>query len=301
MNLFCNETQLLSILESLPDPAFILSESGVYLGIFGGTDNRYYHDGSSLMGRRIHDVIEQEQADWFCAQITAALLSNALHIVEYQLANFNVSGLEDKVGPNEFIYFEGRVKSLPGLFNNERAVLWIASNISERHHLEMQLRELSEKDALTKLYNRRKLIDELEKEFHTCNNVFSLIMFDLDFFKNINDSYGHYVGDNILKFVADEALKVIRKDDILARVGGEEFIILMRNTTKQEAFVFAERLRKHIETSDLHHYNCAHNVTISLGITEECHPKGSLDEMVKRVDQALYEAKNKGRNTSVVF
>ncbi len=301
MNLYCDEAQLLSILESLPDPAFILSESGVYVGIFGGTDNRYYHNGSFLIGQKIHDVIDQEKADWFCEQIRIALESDALHVVEYQLGSFNVSGLEHEEGPQDYIYFEGRIKSLPGLFNGERAVLWIANNISERHHLEVKLRELSEKDALTKLYNRRKLIDELEKEFDACSRIFSVIMFDLDFFKSINDSYGHYVVDTILKFVADEAQKNIRKDDILARIGGEEFIILMKNTTKQEAFVFAERLRKHIESSDLHAFNCAQKLTISLGITEESPPKSSLDELFKRVDQALYEAKNRGRNASVVF
>ena len=300
MNLYCDEAQLLSILESLPDPAFILSESGVYVGIFGGTDNHYYRNFSFLIGQKIHDVIDQEKADWLCEQIRIALENDALHIVEYRL-NLKASVVGDEKCLDNYNYFEGRIKSLPGLFNGERAVLWIANNISERHHLEVKLRELSEKDALTKLYNRRKLIDELEKEFDACSRIFSVIMFDLDFFKSINDSYGHYVGDTILKFVADEAQKIIRKDDILARIGGEEFIILMKNTTKQEAFVFAERLRKHIESSDLHAFNCAQKLTISLGITEESPPKSSLDELFKRVDQALYEAKNRGRNASVVF
>lgn len=302
MYLDCDEKQLISILESLPDPAFILSEEGMYLGIFGGTDTRYYHDGSFLIGKKIHDVIEKEQADWFCEQIAIALRnSKALHIVEYKLGNFNVSGLEDKEGPSDFIYFEGRIRALPGLFNAKRAVLWQASNITERHQLEVQLRELSEKDSLTQLFNRRKLLHELEKEFSFHNNTFSLIMFDLDFFKNINDTYGHHVGDDILKFVADEAQKIIRKEDVLARVGGEEFIILMKNTTKDEAFIFAERLRQHIETSDLSTYHCLQKLTISLGVTQMCYPKSNLDELLKQVDQALYEAKNTGRNKSIVF
>ena len=301
MNLFSNEKQLISILDSLPDPAFILSESGVYLAIFGGTDNRYYHDGSFLIGKKIHEVMDKEKADWFCEQIHIALQSKALHIVEYRLASFDISGLENTEGPKDFIYFEGRIKALPEKFNHERAVLWIASNITERHHLETQLRDLSEKDALTKLYNRRKLFYELEKEFTSHNHSFSLIMFDLDFFKKINDTCGHHVGDNVLKFVADKAQKIIRKDDILARVGGEEFIILMKNTTKQEALVFAERLRQQIETSNLQPLNCPYTLTISLGITEEDYSKGTMQEMIKRVDKALYRAKNMGRNMSIVL
>lgn len=122
--------QLNSILESLPDPVFILSETGKYLSIYGGSDERYYHDGSRLKGMYLKDIMDDETAKWFQESINTALKHKNIHVVEYSLKNTDIDGLQGKEGPNDEIYFEGRIKALPDKYNGERAVLWAAHNIT---------------------------------------------------------------------------------------------------------------------------------------------------------------------------
>ena len=122
-----SEEQIADILAALPDPAFILTRSGCYAAIFGGSDLRYYHDGSGLIGKSLHDVLHTEKATWFAKEIEKALSSQQLHIVEYELAGSDVKGLED--GPSNVIWFEGRVQALNFQVLGEDAVLWVASNM----------------------------------------------------------------------------------------------------------------------------------------------------------------------------
>jgi hypothetical protein len=111
LSLFSNE-QIAALLSALPDPAFILTRSGRYAAIFGGTDSRYYHDGSSLVGKYISDVLNDEKAAWFLAQINIALASRGLHVAEYPLAADDVKGVSG-AGPTEPIWFEGRCSRSP--------------------------------------------------------------------------------------------------------------------------------------------------------------------------------------------
>ena len=100
---------LAATLQALPDPAFILTCSGRYGAVFGGSDKRYYHDGSSLVGLTISDVLEDEKARWFLQQIDTALKSRELLVVEYGLSGHDVKGLTNE-GPTDTIWFEGRVQ-----------------------------------------------------------------------------------------------------------------------------------------------------------------------------------------------
>src|SRR5690606_37447882 len=110
------------VLAALPDPAFILSRSGKYIEVFGGRDTRYYHDGTGLIGQYIADLIKPEKANWFLMQIASALESGNLRIVEYELSNKDVKGLDDD-GPKEPIWFEGRIQSLDFVVDDEEVVL----------------------------------------------------------------------------------------------------------------------------------------------------------------------------------
>jgi hypothetical protein len=162
LSLFSNE-QIAALLSALPDPAFILTRSGRYAAIFGGTDSRYYHDGSSLVGKYISDVLNPEKPPG-SAQINIALASRGLHVVEYPLAADDVKGV-GSAGPAEPIWFEGRVQPLAYQVLGEDAVLWVASNITASKKLEALLRMQSETDALTGLANRRKLMSGLTEHF----------------------------------------------------------------------------------------------------------------------------------------
>lgn len=145
----------LAVLAAFPDPVFVLSESGRYVEIYGGTDSRYYHDGSGLVGKRIQDVLQPEKAQWFLAEIAKVLAAPGMHIVEYGLSAKDVLGL-DTPGPAETIWFEGRVQAMDFLMDDEAVVLWVAINITERVRVETQLTEAMrrEREALDVFWRR---------------------------------------------------------------------------------------------------------------------------------------------------
>ncbi len=171
----------------------------------------------------------------------------------------------------------------------------IIRDITERKQIEHKLREYAEKDSLTGLFNRRKFYELLgqEKERATrYSRALSLIMFDIDHFKAVNDTYGHAVGDKVLKTTASVVAEHIRKTDILGRIGGEEFAVLATETTAESALALAEKIRCAVEMT---HHDEAGKITVSLGVS--AYDNGfTLDEFMRRADEALYEAKNKGRN-----
>jgi diguanylate cyclase (GGDEF)-like protein/PAS domain S-box-containing protein len=171
----------------------------------------------------------------------------------------------------------------------------LLAEIAERKRVEEKLRELSEKDPLTMIYNRRKLFELLGREVEKAKRYsrpLSLIMLDLDHFKKVNDKYGHNRGDIVLKTTTSIVDNVIRKADIFARYGGEEFIVLSPETGLQSAVALAEKIRTSVER---HSYPAVGTVTISAGVAE-LSSRDSGAVLIKKADEALYAAKNKGRN-----
>lgn len=160
---------------------------------------------------------------------------------------------------------------------------------------EENFKQLSVTDPLTQIYNRRKFDDRLELEIHRAarfKRPFSVIMFDIDHFKDINDTFGHEVGDETLKTLTNIVSGHARATDTFARWGGEEFIILVVETPLEGACLFAEKLRKAIEGSAS---DATGKITCSFGVTE-FRETDDITSIAKRVDDALYEAKDSGRN-----
>jgi diguanylate cyclase (GGDEF)-like protein len=161
------------------------------------------------------------------------------------------------------------------------------------------LKETAELDSLTKLYNRHKFNQISLQEFRNAlvkKQNLSLIMFDIDHFKLVNDNYGHDIGDIIIKAFTHLAKHSIKNKDIIARWGGEEFVILLPNTTLKEAGIVSERIRKKIENYNFPKIN---KKTGSFGVSTlnlQIEIKDNIDKMIKRADEALYMAKNNGRN-----
>ncbi|MBT1280241.1 PAS domain S-box protein [Thermoanaerobacter sp. CM-CNRG TB177] len=171
----------------------------------------------------------------------------------------------------------------------------IIRDISERKRFEELLYRQSITDPLTNIYNRRFFMQMLEQEIERTKRnkkPFSLVMFDLDHFKNINDRFGHAAGDIVLRSVADTVKGRIRKTDYFARWGGEEFIILLPETSLNNAVELAEELREQISTMELQGIG---DVTASFGVTEYS-DTDTIDTVLIRVDNMLYEAKGEGRN-----
>ncbi len=296
-----NLEQMDLILEALPDPAFILSRSGKYVAVFGGRDTRYYHDGTGLIGLYISDVVKPEKANWFLEQIARALESRKLVVEEYELSNRDVKGLDDD-GPKDPIWFEGRIQALSFLVDDEEVVLWVASNISERHILEGKLRELSDTDQLTGLFNRRKLEHDLTLHYESLLRYSvptSVFIFDLDNLKKINDTKGHHAGDEIIQAVADICRSAIRKADTACRFGGDEFVIALPNTELEQAMQLAERLHDRFR-QELSRFSVGDTVvTASIGVTSMVPEDRSYEDTLKRADRALYEAKSLGKDRIV--
>ena len=293
-----NVEQMAIILDALPDPAFILTRSGKYVAVFGGRDKRYYHDGSSLVGQYISDMIKPDKANLFMDLIRQALESKKLLIEEYELSNRDVKGLPE-YGPAEPIWFEVRIQALSFLMENEEVVLWVASNISKRHDLEMRLRELGHTDQLTGLFNRRKLVHELTLHYesyvrHSVQT--SILMFDLDNLKKINDSKGHHVGDEVIQVVADILRLALRKTDCACRIGGDEFVVILPNTGHEQALQLAKRVQD-LTRKELSQFSVDNKlVTASIGVATILPEDSSYKDTLKRADIALYKAKSKGKD-----
>lgn len=160
-----------------------------------------------------------------------------------------------------------------------------------------QLKNENIQDPLTGLFNRRGLNLHFDKELVSADissKPLSLILIDIDYFKKVNDMYGHDVGDVCLIELAHLLSQTIRKEDIIARFGGEEFIIILPNAAINEALAIAENLRSLIYKEKFSHFNLP--LTITLGVTERHKENDNALKMVKRADKALYKGKDKGRN-----
>ena len=171
----------------------------------------------------------------------------------------------------------------------------------ELENMRKQLTIEATTDVLSGLYNRRYFYNISEKYYETAkryNQELSILMIDIDKFKNINDTYGHDVGDNIIKSSGKILTKITRNSDIVARYGGEEFIILLTETGIDKAVELAEHIRVDIENNVIILDNTeAVHVTVSIGVTQLNHINDKdIDETIKRCDKALYEAKDQGRN-----
>ena len=166
-----------------------------------------------------------------------------------------------------------------------------------REHLEVQ-RQKALIDPLTGLPNRAAWSERLEQEvnaWHQRGNNLSLAMLDLDHFKRINDGYGHLAGDKVLKIIATVLRKRLRPNDFIARFGGEEFVLLMPNSSLSDALAVGETLRAAIEACPFHFKGEPVTITVSMGMAQ-FQPGERSDLALKRADEALYRAKAAGRN-----
>ena len=159
-------------------------------------------------------------------------------------------------------------------------------------------------DGLTGLYNRRQFEIGLEQEFNRTKRHpadFSLAILDIDFFKKVNDNYGHQYGDYVLKTVADLMKQSFRKTDFLYRYGGEELVIIMPETNIEGAIIPVQRLRSSVENYNFEYNGINAKVTVSIGLTMNYSGLSSTTDILKSADEALYKAKESGRNRVILY
>lgn len=204
----------------------------------------------------------------------------------------------------EKMFISGKLKKIPVLFSSAvmkngsdevKGIVCVALDITERKAQDDRIKELAEIDELTKIYNRRMFLHFLDLELNMSRRhgrPFSVVMFDIDHFKKINDTFGHQTGDTVLQRVVTLTRASLRATDILARYGGEEFMVIAVETGLAGAKTLAEKIRGIICGSAIEEVG---TVTVSLGAAQ-WKPDDTADSLVKRVDAALYNAKNNGRN-----
>ncbi|MBN2600394.1 MAG: GGDEF domain-containing protein [Candidatus Marinimicrobia bacterium] len=167
------------------------------------------------------------------------------------------------------------------------------------------LESLSTTDALTNIFNRRNFDEKLRYEYSRAlryHTTLSCIMFDIDFFKKVNDTHGHLFGDEVLRMIGKTLREELRSHDIYARYGGEEFVVLLPETTAECAFKVAEKIRVLISEKNVTRDEISTTITVSLGIAElNQEQMKDGNDLVENADKAMYHAKNTGRNRTVIY
>ncbi len=175
----------------------------------------------------------------------------------------------------------------------------IARNRTDAKELEQRLIDLAKYDELTQVLNRRAFMETAVREIHVArryHHPLSLVMLDLDKFKLVNDSFGHHVGDDALRYFADCCKQVLRKTDIVSRMGGEEFAVLMPQTQISDAAEVMERLGQQLKDQPLAVESELLTLTFSAGLVALTDTDGSPEALLKRADRLLYQAKENGRD-----
>jgi len=288
-DLLLENQRLISILGSIDDLIFVLDERGHYIGYYQPADKPgLYAPPEQFLGKHVMDCGMPESA------ATAHL--DAINKFKRTARPFEYDYQIPIAG--EVRWFSAKISALKDLQGKHSGFIVVTRDITERKKWEQKLEELSITDPLTKAFNRLRFMAALEAEIRRSKRYvssFSLVMFDIDYFKSINDNFGHDAGDQILVTITGLVLREIRDTDVLARWGGEEFILLLPHTDGVTAAEAAERIRRSLEKFDFQHVA---KVTASLGVTEYRPGEGS-DILLKRVDKALYGAKEQGRNRVV--
>ncbi len=173
--------------------------------------------------------------------------------------------------------------------------LELTSTVEEVHRLNASLERMAYYDHMTNIYNRRYFFEIAESTITLLKRdkkPISIVMIDIDNFKSINDTYGHAMGDEVIKALPQKIIPCIRESDILARFGGEEFILLLANSNRDNALIVSQKIRSIIEDTSVNGIK----FTVSLGLSQINLDDVSLRDVIKKADEGLYQAKNSGKN-----
>ena len=286
------ESKLRAFINAMPNLSFVYDDEGRYLEILTNEPDLLLTNAEKLKGFLLKDVMPPDEAKQMMNAIHRAVETGETQIIEYKIPV--VSGGER--------WFEGRIASMGKFPDGHSRVVFVAIDVTDRVDLYQETQRLATQDPLTGCFNRRHFMTLAEKEVQRVvryERPISLMMLDIDYFKNFNDLYGHPAGDKLLCALVNLCQKILRNVDILARYGGEEFIILMPETDTDAVYSMGERLRKEIEKMEVTTPQGNRSVTVSMGAVSYDrsgkHPI-DLDILIKQADQALYEAKHAGRN-----
>jgi len=266
----------------------------------------------SVLGRALWDIFPEISEDWFRRKIDSVLTLRTPAFTTWEQRPYllQFTSYRPVTGSARFMYQNATfmpLVSADGDVNHVGIIIYdvtdVAVNRAELEAANTKLEALSRTDKLTGLNNRGYWEQRLHEEFdryRRVGTVASLLLFDIDHFKRVNDTHGHPAGDEVIRQVARLTKHSARATDICGRYGGEEFAVLLINTSAEQALVFSERLRLAIAEARIDTDAGTLSVTISLGISELSSEIKDSAQWIALSDQALYRAKQAGRNRTEV-
>jgi len=251
---------------------FVLDFTPVRLG--RGAENHIVLEGDSVSRRHAH--LEQRGSVWWAVDDGS---TNGTYVNDEQIRRQRLrDGDQMRIGRSILKFMTGE-------------------NVEVHYHEEIY--RLMTVDALTQIFNRRYFNEALDREFNRSRRygrALSLIAFDIDHFKRVNDTYGHLAGDNLLRQLAAAVKQRLRREDVFARTGGEEFGVLLPEVGLDGARATADKVRRIVEVTPVKHEQQLIGCAISVGVATLGDSDVSGEELYRRADQRLYEAKQGGRN-----
>lgn len=280
---------LKAVFETNPDLFFLMTEDGVFINYHAGDSKNLYVTPTGIIGSNIADFLPDKVVARFLAYIAQAIKLGGIVSFEYELAM-----------PTGASYFETRVSHLP----EHKQVVLIIRDITEQYKAAELIRKQAYYDTLTLLPNRFLSLDRLSqmiKDMKRCDEKAAVVFLDIDDFKKVNDSLGHEVGDKLLVEAAKRLTLSVREIDTVGRLGGDEFIILLRSLTDSYTTVdFLEKLLRvfqepfKIDGREL-------ILTASIGVAVYPENSDNATDLLRNADTAMYQAKSLGRNTYSFF
>lgn len=272
---------------------------------------RVFEDSSTgmILLNRFYRVVDFNNASlryfkWMYANLEEAYLDLILKNNQELLSN--IKKLDERV----FMFFVDEEErfletSSRMIMNKDELVGFLITfdDVTEREILKKKLLEMASVDELSGLSNRRKFRESATEIFERAlryDEKISVLMMDIDYFKKVNDTYGHQTGDEVIKEFSRILMELFRETDISGRMGGEEFAVIMLNADTDAAFQKAERFRKMIAENIMHANKKSFQITVSIGVATCDQLTRSLDMLISQADHALYEAKRTGRNKTVI-
>ncbi|WP_394250995.1 diguanylate cyclase [Vibrio profundi] len=267
----------------------------------------------NIMGRNLFEVCPELPESWLRAKVDAAadLETKSFSSWEDRAYLFKFCNFSPVSNGAEFMYQDIVITPLRSLCGETSHMSIIINDVSDiaknkiaMRETNLRLSKASKTDGLTGLYNRRFWEESLKAEFDrtlALETSSSIVIFDIDHFKRVNDTYGHTVGDDVIRKAAELVQQTARGTDICGRYGGEEFTVLLPDTTSDQAYYFAERLRKRIASTIVESDGHSIEFTVSLGVCETSLYVTDYLDWLKQADNCLYESKQQGRNTTSVF
>jgi len=278
-----------TILNNINAHVYMKDSDRTFLYVNSQVAELFGDEAANIIGKKDTEVLPKEMADHFYQSDSVVFKTQERQVIEE-------TATDDEGNIHHYISTK-----IPFLSPDKRsALIGFSTEVTELFLLKEEFKKLATIDPLTKLFNRRYFTEQADKEFIRAKRYklsMALISIDIDHFKSINDNYGHPAGDKVLVAVTKQLQDSLRQTDVLARIGGEEFSILLPETTAESAMVFAERIRA--EQAKLHitgEWQGEITLSVSIGVSGFHVDDEAFDVLFSRADKALYQAKNPGRN-----